>query len=73
MHTGPSATQIGTLFRQLWLEVNELQSVAMGMDEEAIQSARKMDELALPEEDVGLYSILREVWAVKGGGGGTLK
>ena len=45
-----------------------MNSVAIGMNEEMIQEARKLDEFALPEEDVGLYCVLREVWAVKGGG-----
>lgn len=65
---GPLLTQPGTLFRQLWLDVNEMNSVAIGMNEEMIQEARKLDEFALPEEEVGLYCVLREVWAVKGGG-----
>lgn len=46
----------------------EAESVAIGMGEELIRLSKQMDELVIPERDVGLYADFRVVWATKGGG-----
>lgn len=66
---GPPGTQTGPYLRELYLGFWEMELVARGESEEMIAQARKLDELALPEEDVGLYINLRAAWATKGGGG----
>ena len=65
--TGPPQSQVGSYNRAIMLDLWELHSVAHGMMEELIASLREVDELALPEVDVGLYIRSRTVWATKGG------
>lgn len=51
----------------MMLDMWEMSSVAVGLTEELIASLREVDEVAMPEVDVGLYVRLRTVWATKGG------
>ena len=71
--TGPPESQVGSYNRAIMLDLWELHSVALGMSEELIASLREVDELALPEVDVGLYIRSRTVWATKGGAHSGLK
>ena len=39
----------------------------MGVDETTIRELRRLDELAFPVEDVGVFTLANIVWARKGG------
>lgn len=62
---GTPKSQVGAMHREAWLIGWSLYGPALGMDDAQILREREIDELALPEHDVGLFGRLNVVYAVK--------